>query len=127
DIYDSNERMVELVNALLNISRIESGRLIIEPKMVDLGELVKDVLKELTPRVETKKLHLSLNIADNLPKISVDPKLIREAYTNLLTNSIKYTPEEGKISISISESGKDILSQVADSGYGIPKSEKEKV
>lgn len=126
NISAASNSMASLVNALLNISRIESGRLIVDPKLTDLKALVGEIAKELAPELTKKKLQLSIDIK-TLPKIKIDPKLIREVYINLLTNAIKYSPEKGKISITISKKDDDIISEISDTGFGIPKAEQEKV
>lgn len=127
DIYKSNERMIALVGSLLNISRIESGRIIIDPKSTNLEELVNDVAKEIKNAIDTKQQKLIINVDPRLPKINVDFKLIREVYKNLLANAVKYTPTKGAISITLSKKEADILSEISDNGYGIPISEQNKI
>lgn len=127
NISDSNKRMIELVNSLLNISRIESGRLIVEPEPTDMKELLESVLVELRPRFDAKKQQLIVSVHHELSKVNVDPKLIRQVFSNLLTNALKYTPDGGEISIFISQKNSDIVSQVSDTGYGIPLKEQSKV
>ena len=127
DIYQSNKRMIQLVGDLLNISRMETGRIIIEPKPTHLGQLLEEVLKELKAKINSKRQKLVISYHPDLSKINIDPNLIRAVYLNLISNAIKFTPENGEITIIISKKGNNIISQITDSGWGIPKSEQRKV
>jgi len=127
NIYNSNESIISLVNSLLNVSRIESGRIVIEPKPIDLNNLVEELLLELKNKIKSKEQLFSLKSEKELPKINIDPHLIKEVYKNLLTNAIKYTPVKGNISVDISKVKNDIVSKVSDNGYGIPAEDKKRV
>lgn len=126
-VSESSEIMSEIVKALLNISRIELGRLTLTPIPTDLKELISSCVKEVEIKIHEKNQVLTIHIPDDIPKILIDPKFIREVYINLLTNANKYSPVNGEITITIKIENGKIISSVADSGYGIPKYQQDKI
>lgn len=128
DVFNSNNRMIALVNGLLNVSRIESGRIAINPKEINLIELVQDVIKELNVKLQNKNQTLEFNTIEKTLIINTDPDLLRHVYTNLITNAIKYSPKDSKIIVEVKETEENqILSSVQDFGYGIPSDAKAKI
>lgn len=127
NINDSAIRMIALVNDLLNISRIESGRIIVEPKSTHLGKLLEEILREIKLKYESKNQKVIVSYHPDLPNINVDPNLIRAVYLNIINNAIKYSPEGGEITIIISKKGDQLISQISDNGFGIPKKEHHRI
>jgi PAS domain S-box-containing protein len=127
NIQTSIRRTEELINSLLNISRIESGRLMIKPELTSLNQLAEEVIGELKNKLEEKGQKVEMKTDPNLPKINVDPKLIREIFRNFMTNAIKYSPIGKNISIETKVDGANIISSVTDNGYGISENEQHKV
>ena len=127
NISASNEREIHLVNSLLNISRIESGRISIAPKDTDLRKLVESVVADAGVSEDRRVRQIELEIERGIPLINTDPDLMRHVYMNLLSNAIRYTGEKGKIKVTIKIKGDTILSSVTDNGIGIPKNEQGRI
>lgn len=125
EISKGNDRMVDLVDALLDVSRIELGTFSIEPQMTNLIDLSKDVVNELKGKIQKKKLKVKEIYGKDVPEIMVDPRLTRMIFQNLLSNAVKYISEKGKINVKIEKEKKDILITVEDNGFGIPERQKE--
>ena len=120
-VYDSNERLIQLVENLLNISRIESGRLQFDYEVMQLEEIVDSVIEELLGNVKKKGLKLNYRKpAKPLPKIRIDEEKIRQVVMNLIDNAIKYT-KKGSLTVSLEAVGKKMRFCVSDSGIGINK------
>jgi PAS domain S-box-containing protein len=127
EIEYENLRMIELVNALLNVSRIELGTFAVDPKPTDVIEISNSIIKELTQQIKKKELNVKTEYAKDIPMINLDPKLIRIVFQNLISNAVKYTPEKGNILINISKDETNLKIKVQDTGYGIPKAQQDKI
>jgi len=129
EIYSGNQRMVELVNSLLDVSRLDLGTFEIKPELIDLKPIFENIDKEMNHSVLEKKQKLIHTFAKDIPKIKADPKLIRIILQNLISNSIKYSPNGSQISTSCSYDSTNAKSAfkivVTDNGYGIPNSQKD--
>lgn len=123
---DRNEDMIDLVNTLLNMSRIELGRVKVEKEQVDIEKLIHGVEEELKPEAERKHISLTANIPAGITT-NTDPRLVRIIVQNLLSNALRYTPEGGSASIAVAQNGKDISVAVSDTGIGIPPDEQGKI
>ncbi len=125
-LHESNRRMVALVNSLLNVSRIEAGKFSVEPTSIDLPDFVNGMLIDYSPRIKHKNLRVETDY-DEVDGYRGDPKLLRVILENYLLNAINYTPDRGRILISLSKTNKEITITVKDTGYGIPKNEQDKI
>lgn len=127
EIKNANDRMISLINALLNVSRVDLGVFIVEPEPVNLQKVAESVLSELDAKIKEKKLQVEMTFEKNLPVINADLKIIRMVFQNLLSNAEKYTPPDGNISFDIKKDGPNVLISVTDSGYGIPENVQSKI
>lgn len=127
DVYNSNERIITLVNDLLDVSRIEAGKMKNEPTPTNLIEFIKSMLPEVEQQFAKKKQKFEFAHPDTMPRVSADPKLVWQVLQNLLTNASKYTPEGGKVAFTLSLSGDTATMTIADNGYGIPEFQKGRI
>ena len=126
--YESNERMIKLVNDLLNVSRMESGKLKFEPKPTHLEEIFQSVITELTPLTRARNISIQSAFANaKLPEVFVDPDKMRQVIMNLVSNAIKYTEGHGKIELFYEQHPNELVFNIKDNGIGIPKDQQHKV
>ena len=116
--YISTERLINLVNDMLNISRIENGRIALRLTDVDLVQLANEVLDEVKAKASEKNIKLKLNV-HIFPKVLVDPDKIHEVYLNLIGNALKFTPSGGTITVDFRQKNQLVYVSITDTGVGI--------
>jgi PAS domain S-box-containing protein len=121
DARESADRLIRLVNDLLDVSRLERGKFALAPEEVKLGELTRSVLSEVNLLVQEKGHRLHYLLTDEIPSVLVDRQLIRQVVLNLVSNAITYTPTAGDITVRLCQVGNTIQWSITDSGIGIPK------
>jgi signal transduction histidine kinase len=121
DARDAAQRLIELVNDLLDVSRLEQGRLTVAAQDVSLGELTRSVLDEAAVLIREKGHRLSVTGVEDVPSVTADPQLLRQVVLNLVSNAIKYTPAGGAITIEMKGAGDEVRWAIRDSGIGVPK------
>lgn len=126
--YESNERMIILINDMLGADRIDSDKLKYNFVPTQIFDLMDNVLFEMTSAIAKKKLNMSFAHKDrNLPKVLIDTEKMRAALQNLLENAVKYTLEGGSIEIDFSVLEGFLEVSIKDSGIGIPEEDKKNV
>jgi signal transduction histidine kinase len=124
-INNHSDELVHMVNDLLDISRIESGKVDIKTESLDLKVIVAKIADLLSEQLKTKNITFTSDIADNCQKILADRSQIERVFINLIGNALKFTPENGKINISARSENKIVQIDVQDSGFGIPQEAQE--
>jgi signal transduction histidine kinase len=117
--YESTDRLIKLVNNMLNISRIDSGRISLELESVDLAKLTQEVIDEVAPRAKELSLSLEVHSTSSLPKVIADVDKIKEVMINLIGNSFKFTPANGSININFEITHDKIITHITDTGAGM--------
>jgi len=126
DCVEESERVLNMLNTLMDITEAESGMMKLQRERVDLCQLAREVIELYQYVAEEKKI----SVVTQLPapcEVSVDPNRMRPVFANLLDNAIKYTPRGGTISVRIRSEGDQVVVEVEDSGPGIPEDQLSKI
>lgn len=123
---DNADRLYELVDGLLDVSRIESGRIELDVKLVSVGEIIELVAGTLQKQFEDRSLALKLEIEPHLPQVLGDPGRISQVMFNLMSNAYKYTPK-GQVTVRACRQDNAVQVDVIDTGLGISAKDQEKL
>jgi signal transduction histidine kinase len=108
-----------LIEDLLDMTRLEAGRLTVAPEPVDFGALARLSVESLLPLAQAAGVALLADVPPGLPTISVDPDRVRQLLSNLIGNAIKFTPGGGRVALDLRLEARDLLVSVSDNGQGI--------
>jgi two-component system phosphate regulon sensor histidine kinase PhoR len=127
-IYNSNERMINLINDLLDVARIEEGRYLYKPTLTQIEPIIQSVIDFYQEEIKKKRLKLFFKKSEKkLPLVEIDVEKIKLAIQNLLENAIRYTLPGGEINLSLNSHNGVIEFSVKDTGVGIPKDQQKRV
>jgi len=122
-----SDELAEFVNDLLDISRLESGRVIMKLEPLGIKPIIAEVQDLLTEALKDKQIELSVNVPENESAIFVDRAQIKRVFINLINNAIKFTPAGGKISVICQKLNNEVQVDISDTGCGIPEYDLEKI
>jgi signal transduction histidine kinase len=122
DVLEESERVVDMLNTLMDISEAETGTMALRLEPVDLADLIRQTFELYEDLAEERGVRLETRVAEPLI-VTVDRSRMRQVLANLLDNAVKYTPEGGRVDIAASREGSDAVLTVTDSGVGIPADE----
>ncbi|HSE34751.1 MAG TPA: HAMP domain-containing sensor histidine kinase [Candidatus Paceibacterota bacterium] len=126
--YESNERMITLINDMLSVDRLESGKFKYSFVPVQFEELVSGMIEELLPVATQKNVRIEfMHPEKDLQKIKVDPDKMRDVLQNLIDNAVKYSNPGGVVSVRVAEEDNMLHFSVKDAGIGIPQDQQEKI
>jgi two-component system cell cycle sensor histidine kinase PleC len=124
DIHSSGQHLLNLINEILDLSRIEAGRYELNEEPVQLAHIAEDCARLMQIRARSKNLSISENYVRQLPRLWADDRAVRQIVLNLLSNAIKFTPSGGEIEVKVGwASGGGQYVSVRDTGPGIPPEE----
>jgi signal transduction histidine kinase len=114
------DRMNRLIQDLLDVKRVEAGRLVVDPRPVTVALLVDEALEMLRPLAAAASLELLTDVAPDLPRVRADSGRMLQVFSNLVGNAIKFTPPGGRITIGVTRIDPEVRLEIADTGPGIP-------
>jgi two-component system sensor histidine kinase VicK len=126
-IHVSNDRMISLVNDLLNVSRIELGTLALNLKPFDLNDIVDDVLRDLRAQITLKRLKIKKHISADLSAVVTDARYMQVILQNLLSNAVKYSSDKKPIIIIVKKQDANLYLSIEDEGCGIPLNQQNQI
>jgi PAS domain S-box-containing protein len=126
-LYTANQEMIELVDVLLNISRIEMGSMTTDKIPTNIQNLFESIFEEFKLQINTKRINIVKNYDNLFTEIRSDPRLLRVVIQNIISNSVKYTPNEGTITITFEDISGEKKIIISDTGVGIPKDQQEHI
>lgn len=122
EAFNSSQRMVFLISDFLNVSRIRTGKFVMEKDETDLNQIVVEEITQLRELAGLRDQTINYTPPKNFPKVILDDTKTRQVMMNFIDNAIFYTPKNGKIDIVLEQTDKEIIFKVTDSGIGVPKS-----
>jgi signal transduction histidine kinase len=128
DIHKSGQHLLDIINDILDMSKIESGKMEPREEVVDLGDVVSSCLTLTTPRAQEMQHDVRVDLPGHAPQLSGDSHMIKRILLNLLSNAVKFTPRGGKIDVRVAPDHSGGLNlSVSDTGIGIAAEDVEKV
>jgi len=126
DILFSGQHLLSLINDILDMSKIEAGKMTLNTDMLQINEMISQVVRIVRGRAEDGRLKLIYDNVD-IKNIEADPRAVKQVLLNLMTNAIKFTPEGGTVRVEAIEKQAGIIVKVHDSGIGISKENIERL
>jgi PAS domain S-box-containing protein len=119
DIMTSGGHLLQLINDILDMAKIEAGRMTPVPQPLHLGDVIEGAARMIRHRADEASLILRREVAQPLPRVMADPRAMKQILLNLLSNSVKFTPASGTITVSAARDGDEIVLAVSDTGIGM--------
>jgi GAF domain-containing protein/HAMP domain-containing protein len=127
DIHSSGRHLLSLINDILDLSKIEAGRMELEPSTFELRGVMENALTLVRERAQRHEILLGLDVAADIGDVTADERKLKQILVTLLTNAVKFTPDGGRVDVNACRDGADIVIAVADTGIGIAPEDQEAV
>jgi signal transduction histidine kinase len=127
DIWNSGRHLLELLNEILDLSKVEAGEMVLEPSMFWVGSALEDALAMVRERAALHAITLTVEVGDDVGMLVADERRFKQVVLNLLSNAVKFTPDGGSVSIRAFREGNALAVTVTDTGIGVPPEDQERI
>ena len=127
DIWNSGRHLLELLNEILDLSKVEAGKMVLEPSTFTVGSALEDALAMVRERAALHAISVTVEVADDVRMIVADELRFKQVVLNLLSNAVKFTPDGGSVSIRAFREGNELTVTVTDTGIGVPPEDQERI
>ena len=127
DIWSSGKHLLELLNEILDLSKVEAGQMLLEPTQFSLYEALGHALALVRERAARHGIRLGLEVAPDVGPVRADELRIKQVIVNLLSNAVKFTPDGGRVEVRARTEGPEVLVTVADTGTGVAAEDRERI
>ena len=126
-VKENSDRLVELINEMLDISRIESGRVHLKVEPLNMGELVRGAVDTFRAVLAQTGRSITVSVSRNLPRVAADRDRVGQVLINLISNALKYSPGGGEVTVSAKREGESVVISVTDHGLGITREDQKRL
>jgi signal transduction histidine kinase/ActR/RegA family two-component response regulator len=127
DIRNSGRHLLELLNEILDLSKVEAGQMVLEPSTFIVGSALDYTLTMVRERATQHAITVTVDVADDIGTIEADELRFKQVVLNLMSNAVKFTPDGGSVSVRAYREGTDLMVTVTDTGIGVPPDDQERI
>ncbi|MBI3463798.1 MAG: HAMP domain-containing protein [Planctomycetes bacterium] len=127
NIHRSGKMLLGLINDILDLAKIESGKMEVRTEEFSIRDVIEGLLTMIRPIAEEKSIQIETNVDPEIPVLYQDSGKLQQILYNLLSNAVKFTPEGGRVSVSVNVAATDLVLAVADTGVGIPPEDRDRI
>ena len=127
DIWNSGRHLLELLNEILDLSKVEAGHMVLDPSTFSVSSALEYTLAMVRERAASHAIKISVDIADDVGNIEADELRFKQVVLNLLSNAVKFTPDGGSVSVRAHREDTDLVVTVTDTGIGVPPEDQERI
>ena len=127
DIWNSGRHLLELLNEILDLSKVEAGQMVLEPSRFSVEQAIEAAVSLVRERATRHGISVSVGVGEDVDTLDADELRFKQVLLNLLSNAVKFTPDGGSVEVRAARSGDELLVTVSDTGVGVPPEERERI